>query len=430
MRKKSSNRWTVVIILAFFMLLHQSDKLLIGPLTPNIMAEFQITKTQMGAVLTGALIVGTLLYPLWGYLYDRFARAKLLALASFIWGSTTWLSAVVRTYPGFLATRASTGIDDSSYPGLYSLIADYFGPNLRGKIYGILQLTQPIGYLLGMIMALMLAPSIGWRNVFYITGGLGILLAILIFFFVKEVPRGQAEPELQDLEAIGQYRFSWGQTKAVLKKRTMWFIFLQGFAGVFPWNVITYWFFTYLAEERGYDENSILFTMAPIILVLAGGYFVGGMAGDWLFKRTLKGRVIVSSIGVLLGAIFLFFALNTPIDARTSFFIFMILTALFMPFSSPNVISTVQDITAPEVRSTALAIEYFIENSGAALAPLLAGIIADALDLQTAILVICTIAWVLCFFIYLGALKFIDGDILSLRAELTQRAEQEKLQTA
>ncbi len=428
MKAKSSNRWIVVVIFAFFMLLHQSDKLLIGPLAPNIIAEFQITKTQMGAVLTGALIVGTILYPLWGYLYDRFARAKLLALASFIWGSTTWLSAIVRTYPGFLATRASTGIDDSSYPGLYSLIADYFGPNLRGKIYGLLQLTQPIGYLLGMILALMLAPSIGWRSVFYITGGLGILLAILIFFFVKEVPRGQAEPEFEDLEQIGQYRFSWEQAKIVFKKRTMWFIFLQGFAGVFPWNVITYWFFTYLAEERGYDENSILFTMAPIILVLAGGYFVGGAAGDWLFRRTLKGRVIVSSVGVLLGAIFLFFALNTPIDARSSFFIFMILTAIFMPFSSPNVISTVQDITAPEVRSTALSIEYFIENSGAALAPLLAGIIADASDLRTAILLICTITWLLCFFIYLGALIFIDRDILSLRADLRKRAELARLQ--
>ena len=430
MKTKSSNRWTVVVIFAFFMLLHQSDKLLIGPLTPNIIAEFGITKTQMGAVLTGALIVGTVLYPLWGYLYDRFARVKLLALASLIWGSTTWLSAIVRTYPGFLATRASTGIDDSSYPGLYSLIADYFGPSLRGKIYGLLQLTQPIGYLLGMILALMLAPSIGWRSVFYITGGSGILLAILIFFFVKEVPRGQAEPEFKGLEVIGQYRFSWEQARAVFKKRTMWFIFLQGFAGVFPWNVITYWFFTYLAEERGYDENSILFTMAPIILVLAGGYFVGGALGDWLFKRTLKGRIIVSSVGVLLGAIFLFVALNTPIDARASFFTFMILTAIFMPFSSPNVISTVQDITAPEVRSTALSIEYFIENSGAALAPLLAGIIADSSDLRTAILLICTITWLLCFFIYLGALIFVDRDILSLRADLRQRAEQERLQAA
>lgn len=408
------------------MLLHQSDKLLIGPLTPEIIAEFGITKTQMGAVLTGALIIGTILYPIWGYLYDRFARAKLLALASFIWGSTTWLSAIVRTYPGFLATRATTGIDDSSYPGLYSLIADYFGPKMRGKIYGILQLTQPIGYLLGMVLALLLAQSIGWRSVFYITGGLGILLSILIFIGVKEMPRGKAEPEFEDLEEIGQYRFSWVQARDVFKKPSMWFLFTQGFAGVFPWNVITYWFFTYLAEERGYDEESILFTMAPIILILAAGYFIGGALGDWLFKRTLNGRVIISSIGVLFGAIFLFFAINTPRESRTAFFILMSLAAVFMPLSSPNVISTVYDITLPEVRSTALAVEYFIENSGAALAPLLAGIIADNSDLKTAILTICISAWILCFIIYLGALFFVPNDIRTLRSQLKNRAAQER----
>lgn len=428
-QKSPRYRWFVVLIFFFFMLLHQSDKLLIGPLTPAIIEEFNITKTQMGAVLTGALLVGTVLYPLWGYLYDRFARSKLLALASFLWGATTWLSAIVRTYPGFLMTRASTGIDDSSYPGLYSLIADYFGPSMRGKVYGILQLTQPIGYLVGMILALMLAPTLGWRNVFYITGALGLVLSVLIFFGVKEIPRGQAEPELQNLE-ISQYRFNWQEAKEVFKKKTMWFVFLQGFAGVFPWNVITYWFFTYLAEERGYDEGSILFTMAPIILVLAGSYFLGGFLGDWAFKRTLKGRIIVSSIGVLMGAVFLYFAINTPVEARSTFFILMILTAVFMPLSSPNVIATVYDVTMPEVRSTAQATEYFIENAGAAFAPLLAGIIADASNLQTSILVICITAWILCFFFYLGALFFIEGDIHSLRRQMAERAAFERARQA
>ncbi len=427
--KSSRYRWFVVAIFFSFMLLHQSDKLLIGPLTPAIIKEFNITKTQMGAVLTGALIVGTVLYPLWGYLYDRFSRSKLLALASLIWGSTTWLSAIVRTYPGFLATRATTGIDDSSYPGLYSLIADYFGPSMRGKVYGILQLTQPIGYLVGMLLALLLAPTLGWRNVFYITGALGLVLSVLIFFGVKEVPRGQAEPECEDLE-MSQYRFNWEQAKGVFKKRTMWFVFLQGFAGVFPWNVITYWFFTYLAEERGYDENSILLTMAPIILVLAGSYFLGGTLGDWAFKRTLKGRILVSSVGVLMGAVFLFFAINTPVGARGTFFVLMILTAIFMPLSSPNVISTVYDVTMPEVRSTAQATEYFIENIGAAFAPLLAGIIADASNLETAILSICITAWVLCFFFYLGALFFIERDIRSLRGQMKERADFERARQA
>jgi len=421
--KKPRNRWSVVVIFFFFMLLHQTDKLLIGPLKGPISEEFQITNTPFGMVISGALIVGTILYPIWGYLYDRFARAKLLALASFIWGATTWLSAIVRTYGGFVATRASTGVDDSSYPGLYSLVADYFEPSTRSKVYGILQLSQPIGYLLGMVLALMVAPGLGWRNVFYITGGLGILIAFVIFFGVKEMPRGKSEPEFAGMDEITTFKFSWDEAKSIFKKKTMWFVFGQGFAGVFPWNVITYFFFDYLAKERGYDENAVLMTMVPVVLILAAGYFVGGTLGDWAFKKTRKGRIIVSSTGVIMGAVFLLLAMNTPIDNQTQFLIFMSLTAIFMPLSSPNVLATIYDVTVPEVRSTAQSVEYFIENSGAAFAPILAGVIADAFNMGTAIVWISVTAWVVCFFIYLGALFFIDNDIQSLRDEMASRAK-------
>lgn len=431
-KKRSSYPAFVVIVFFLFVLLHQTDKLLIGSLQIPVSKTFGLNDLQWGFINTGALIVGTIFYPIWGYLYDRYARAKLLALASFIWGATTWLSSVVRTYPAFLATRSSTGIDDSSYPGLYSLVADYFGPKMRGKIYGLLQLAQPIGYLVGMILALMIAPMLedkvfhleGWRTIFLMTGFLGLVMAALIFFGVKEVPRGQSEPEFEGMEEIGQFRFNWNALKDVMQKKTMWFVFLQGFAGVFPWNVITFFFFGYLMTERGYDNNSVLFTMGPVVLILAAGYFVGGALGDWLFKRTLKGRIIVSSVGVILGAIFLFFAMNTPVEDKTTFFILMCLTALFMPFSSPNVTSTVFDISLPEIRSSAQAVEYFIENSGAALAPTIAGAIAfSTQSKQFAITVVCITAWVLCFFIYLGALFFVDADIKSLRAQLAQRAK-------
>jgi predicted MFS family arabinose efflux permease len=127
------------------------------------------------------------------YYLNRYARARLLALASFIWGATTWMNAIMRSFGGFLVTRASTGIDDSSYPGLYTLVADYFGPNLRGKVYGILQLAQPLGFLAGMVLALIIAPMIGgWRTVFYITGALGLVVALFIYFGVKEMPRRRA----------------------------------------------------------------------------------------------------------------------------------------------------------------------------------------------------------------------------------------------
>ncbi|MFT3891968.1 MAG: MFS transporter [Anaerolineales bacterium] len=431
-KKRASSPAFVVIVFFLFVLLHQTDKLLIGSLQLPVSKTFGLNDLQWGFINTGALIVGTIFYPIWGYLYDRYARAKLLGLASFIWGATTWLSSIVTSYPVFLVTRSSTGIDDSAYPGLYSLVSDYFGPKLRGKILGILQLAQPIGYLLGMILALMVAPNLdglvfkleGWRTIFLITGVLGLVMAVLIYFGIKDVPRGQSEPEFEQVAEMGQFRFNWDALKDAMKKKTMWFVFLQGFAGVFPWNVITFFFFGYLMTERGYDNDAVLFTMGPVVLILAAGYFVGGALGDWLFKRTLKGRIIVSSVGVILGAIFLFFAMNTPIEDRNTFFVLMCLTALFMPFSSPNVTSTVFDISLPEVRSSAQSVEYFIENSGAALAPTLAGAIALSTgSKQFAITVVCITAWVLCFFLYLGALFFVDKDIKSLHSQLAERAK-------
>lgn len=60
MNSSSRYRWFVVAVFFAFMLLHQSDKLLIGPLTTPIMETFGIDEAQMGAVFTGALIVGAI----------------------------------------------------------------------------------------------------------------------------------------------------------------------------------------------------------------------------------------------------------------------------------------------------------------------------------------------------------------------------------
>ncbi len=426
MKSMSRYRWFVVVVFFFFMLLHQADKLLIGPLTTPIMEFFHINRAQMGAVSTGALIIGAIAYPLWGFLYDRFSRAKLLSLAAFLWGSTTWISAIAPTYRAFLITRASTGIDDSSYPGLYSLVSDYFGPKVRGKVYGLLELSMPVGYLLGMVLGLFLGGAIGWRSVFYITGSLGIVLSVVIFFGIKEAPRGQSEPEMAGIDEKGTYRFSWPVARQLFKKPSLVILFIQGFFGVFPWNVIVFWFFNYLETERGYSESEVFVTMVVAVLVLAIGYPLGGALGDYFFQRTPRGRAIVAGVAVLSGAILLSITLSIPNENRLAFMIMLAITALFIPISAPNVISTVHDVTLPEVRSTALSIQYLIESSGAALAPLMAGLIADQSSLKTAFLVICVTAWVLCSIFYAGVAYFVPRDIATLRQQMRQRADEER----
>jgi hypothetical protein len=95
-----------------------------------------------------------------------------------------------------------------------------------------------------------------------------------------------------------------------------------------------------------------------------------------------------------------------------------------MPLSSANVIATVYDVTVPEVRSSAQAIEYFVENFGAAAAPAFTGwLILTTNDKTGSILAICVIAWLLCFVFYLGALFTIENDTQHLRTQMAERAQ-------
>lgn len=429
MKPAGRYRWFVLGVFFIFMLLHQADKLLIGPLTTPIMEQFQIDEAKMGLVFSGAILVGAIFYPLWGYLFDRYSRAKLLALASLIWGSTTWISAIARTFPVFLGSRASTGIDDSSYPGIYSLISDYFAPKIRGKVYGILQIAQPLGYMAGMLLALLFVDKIGWQGIFYITGSLGIVLAAVIFFGIKDVPRGKAEPEMEGIEPTTAYKFSWQTAKAIFKKKSLWFLFAQGFTGVFPWQVITFWFFRYLETERHFSDSQVMITMVISILFLAAGYPIGGMLGDFFFKRNPRGRLMVSAFGILAGAVMMAISLSIPVENTILFTISMAFTAIFIPFASPNVLSTIYDVTLPEVRSTANSIQYLIEQGGSAVAPALAGAIAVQFNLHSAILYISVGAWILCFLFILGSIYFLPKDIQTLREQMGDRARLETAQS-
>ena len=164
---------------------------------------------------------------------------------------------------------------------------------------------------------------------------------------------------------------------------------------------------------------------AATALLGCAGSFVGGMLGDLFFRRTRRGRILVALMGVLGGAILLYLTMTTPVESQTQFMSLLLATAIFIPLAAPNVLSTLYDVTLPEVRSTALSIQYFIESAGAALAPLAAGFIAFQSTLGNAILILSVAAWLLgALFLSLTA-YFVPKDIATLRDEMSKRAEQE-----
>jgi MFS family permease len=118
--------------------------------------------------------------------------------------------------------------------------------------------------------------------------------------------------------------------------------------------------------------------------------------------------------------------LSIPHENQALFLLMLAVTALFIPFAAPNVVSTVYDVTLPEVRSSALAVQYFIESSGAALAPGIAGLIADQTSLKSAFLIICVFTWILCGGFFALVAWLVPGDIRLLRGQMAERAAQEK----
>ena len=131
--------------------------------------------------------------------------------------------------------------------------------------------------------------------------------------------------------------------------------------------------------------------------------------------------------GAIIGAILIWITLSIPIDKPLMFGLLMSITALFMPLGSPNIVSSINDIALPEVRSTALSIQYFIENSGAAIAPWLAGLIAIRSSLGFAILMITVIARLIAaLFMGMAAIQ-IPEDIRQLREQMQLRANEEAI---
>ena len=413
--------WYVAFMFFVFMLLHNADKFLISPLLGMIQAEFNLSYTELGAIQTGSVIVAVVFMPLWGYVFDRFARPPLVALASAIWGVTTVLSTFSRNFIELVITRALTGIDNESYSGIYSFLGDCFPPDSRATAVGLVNTSTAFGTLLGVFIGTMLGTTLGWRSAFVVTGVPGVILAVVIFMTIKDKPRGLTEPELADVKDKLKQTFSLESVKKLFERRSVILLFTQGFFGVFPWQILQYWLMLYMAQIRGFTADEQLIVMLVALLAMVGGNIASGLGGDWAFKRSLKGRPMFAAVAVAVGLVLF----DTAILLRgglTLFLIFGGLTGFFIPMAGPNVSASIQDVALPEVRSTALALQVFFENVGSASAPLLTGYLADILGLEPAILIVVTITWILCALL-LGVTSYvIPKDIEWKRRELTERA--------
>ncbi len=281
--------------------------------------------------------------------------------------------------------------------------------------------------MIGTIVGVVIGYAYGWRYLFLITGGLGILMAVIVYLAVKDVPRGSSEPELSGLKIREElYKIRFRDIFVLVKKPSMLFLSLQGFFGVFPWMTLQTWVFTYMLRERMFSETMALFAMLIWLITMVFGNFAGGAIGDALFSRTVRGRAIVGAVVVFLSALTIYITLSWPVEDVAGFTVLGTVTSFILPMAGPNVVASIMDTVQPEVRSSAASLLSIFESAGSSTAPLIAGYLADLYGLGFGMMYISTSTWIVCGVLFTVLAVVIPRDISELRRMMRERADQLK----
>lgn len=444
---KQKRSWSTLVALGFGYFVDNGEEQAMGVLFPAIKTLWGLSNLDLGLVGTVRRIVAALTSPLWGYAADRWSRKWVLFFGTGLWGIWTLLCGFMPNFGAMLVIRAISGIGlGCLMPATFSLLSDTFTPDKRGRALGVLGGVGALGIIGGVLAMGMLASNDllwgmeKWRWGFIFLGAMSIFSGLLILLLVREPVRGESEPELLDTitaEAAAQYRIKFSDLPKVVRIPTIWVAILQGMAGTMPWVVLGQFLPTWLVEAKGMSAD-IDFSnpngSAPIVfaIILIGTVIsnvIGGFIGDWAEKiNPHYGRTVIGQISVFCG-IPLSWIMLTQTDnwSVPAFLALCFFTALLISWAGRGAKEPMmQGAVAPELRSTAYAMNDLIERGFAALISVVAGGLAgnNVQAFTRAMIWTIPVPWILCLIFFTGFYWAYPRDSARLRAQMAQRQQE------
>jgi len=313
-------------------------------------------------------------------------------------------------------------------PATFSIMSDTFPPKDRGKALGLMEATGVLGIIIATVGLGFLATPDLWRWGFFLLGAFSVLSGLVVYFFVEEPVRGEAEPELagkiteKDAKKFG---LQLSDLPKVLKIPTIWVAIGQGLAGSMPWVVMASFLITWLVNERNIPAEQATLVFAGIVLGTAFSNIIGGFLGDWAEQKSPKyGRTIVGQVSIISG-IPLTFILFTMTDDWGLFGIMGLafFTALLISWPGKGAKEPMmQGVVPPELRGTAFSITTFIESGFAAIAGVIAGSLADRIGLTESLVWTVPFPWIICAALFSLFYLTYPKDAEKLRHQMSERA--------
>jgi ACS family hexuronate transporter-like MFS transporter len=258
---------------------------------PELMRSLAMTTRQYSYVVAAFQAAYAVAQPFAGYVLDVIGLRIGFAVFAAAWSAANLSVTFAGQWTGLAAARGFLGLAESAgIPAAMKAVTRWFPSHERSIATGWFNAGASVGSMLAPPLVVYCIVRYDWRAAFLVTGGLGILWAILWFIAYRP-------PEAHPLLSAGERRHILagqtgalsGQTgaAAVEGAKPSWrgIIFNRRFAGIAAarflsepaWQTINYWIPVYLVTVRHLDLESIAaFAWIPFLAAdlgsIAGGY--------------------------------------------------------------------------------------------------------------------------------------------------------------
>jgi MFS family permease len=382
--------WTTLAVLCGINFLNFYDRQILPAVQEGIRKAWELSDSDLGWLSTAFILLYAVVGVPLGRLADVWRRKWILAIGLVFWSALTVLGGFAWNFWSLFALRLGVGVGEASCaPTASSLIGDLFPPERRARAMSVFMLGLPLGLGVSLIFSGAIAARYGWQSAFFVAGPPGLALAFAALF-LADPPRGSADsahfrPSCEQTSVSpAAHTFVQG-IRGVLSAPTMWWIILSGALLNFNTYAIGTFLTSFVMRYHAVDVAEANWVSGLAYAFGAVGMVLAGTLGDIMFRRRVSGRLEVAALGLSLAVPLLLAALQVSPGHPWLFAAWLFPGWLLLYSYYGTVYASIQDIIAPELRGTAMAMYFFaMYLLGAVLGPVGTGRISDSLATRAA----------------------------------------------